>query len=162
MSLKSKVYLSPPKAFTPTLAVAGCFCVHEEKFLLLKRHPDKPQGSRWGLPAGKVEEEETPLAAAIRETYEETGVQLSSSDLKPLSDFYIQRGSDAFTLHIYAVELRTKPALFLKTDENIEALWLSLEEALQLPLLSEGSVILQHCESLRRASEELSLPVQDT
>ena len=35
--------------------VAGCFCSVGNKFLLLKRHSDKPQGGTWCLPAGKIE-----------------------------------------------------------------------------------------------------------
>ena len=37
--------------------------------------------AKFGLPGGKVEENETPQAAAIRETFEETGVKVNSCDL---------------------------------------------------------------------------------
>lgn len=36
----------------------------------------------WGLPKGRVEENETHVECAIRETFEETGIQLSEQDLQ--------------------------------------------------------------------------------
>lgn len=47
------------------------------KFLLLKRSNSEHQYSNyWGLPGGSVEEGETPTDAVIRETFEETGLNI--------------------------------------------------------------------------------------
>lgn len=43
------------------------------KILLMKRRPDDHMGGTWAFPAGKIEDDETPVQAAIREFYEETG-----------------------------------------------------------------------------------------
>jgi mutator protein MutT len=43
--------------------------------------PRKNDPGKYGLPGGKCEEDETPQKAAIRETFEETGVQVNSCRL---------------------------------------------------------------------------------
>ena len=39
----------------------------------------------WELPGGKMEENETPEAALVREVAEELGIQVSTEDLEPLT-----------------------------------------------------------------------------
>jgi 8-oxo-dGTP pyrophosphatase MutT (NUDIX family) len=58
----------------------GVFVFSKDRFLLLQRNKEKPQGGQWGLPAGKIDEGETPLAAAIRELFEETGIQVDTME----------------------------------------------------------------------------------
>jgi ADP-ribose pyrophosphatase YjhB (NUDIX family) len=41
---------------------------------------DKPFNESWSIPKGKVEVGETMINAAIRETYEETNINLSKAD----------------------------------------------------------------------------------
>src|SRR5260221_3901283 len=66
------------------------------------------QRHMWGLPSGKVEENETPLAAAQRELAEEAGVEatewlpLGTYDLSPgimtqVSHIFLARGLRAVT-----------------------------------------------------------------
>jgi len=58
----------------------------EGHVLLLKRHPSAKFAPRqWGFPGGKVEEGETPLEAAVRETQEETTLKVK--DPQPLGQF---------------------------------------------------------------------------
>jgi 8-oxo-dGTP diphosphatase len=43
--------------------------------LLLERHPSSNFApNKWGFPGGKIEEGESPLTAAVRETQEETSI----------------------------------------------------------------------------------------
>jgi ADP-ribose pyrophosphatase YjhB (NUDIX family) len=37
------------------LRVVGCFLWYQDKFLIVLRHPNKPDANMWGLPAGKVD-----------------------------------------------------------------------------------------------------------
>ena len=73
--------------------------VDEHKNLLILKRPDLPiwAARKWALPGGKVEKGETPLEAAIRETKEETNLDVwdlthipeySKSDV----DFYVVGG----------------------------------------------------------------------
>lgn len=51
--------------------------------MLLVQEPDFFTGvAHWTVPAGKVEDGETPAEAAVREVAEESGCQLSVADLE--------------------------------------------------------------------------------
>lgn len=57
---------------------AGLFIVRKNKQLLIA-HPTNHKPNFWSIPKGKVEENETFLEGALRETYEETNLDLSGS-----------------------------------------------------------------------------------
>jgi ADP-ribose pyrophosphatase YjhB (NUDIX family) len=63
---------------------AGAIIEQNGKLLLLQRTMSAFEGS-WNIPAGFVEADESPLEAAIRETYEETGLRV---EVKGLVDVY--------------------------------------------------------------------------
>jgi len=61
--------------------VAACaFVVQENRVLLVKRGVE-PEIGKWALPAGYVDYGEDPQQAAIRETSEETGIDIQISKL---------------------------------------------------------------------------------
>lgn len=52
------------------------------QYLLLRRSTKGSRPGEWDLPGGIIEPGEDPVAAAVRETYEETGLILSVNSLK--------------------------------------------------------------------------------
>lgn len=58
---------------------AGVFLVNKENQILIC-HPTNHPSNVWSIPKGKVEKNEEFIDAAIRETYEETNIDLSDSD----------------------------------------------------------------------------------
>lgn len=60
--------------------VAGCLPVWEERVLLCRRAID-PRAGRWTLPAGFLENGETVIAGAARETMEEANASVVNLDL---------------------------------------------------------------------------------
>jgi 8-oxo-dGTP pyrophosphatase MutT (NUDIX family) len=54
---------------------AGLFLVNREDKILVG-HPTRHNPNFWSIPKGKLDGDETPLQAAIRETYEESNVKL--------------------------------------------------------------------------------------
>ena len=65
---------------------ANVILVDDGKILLLLRAGGWKSGS-WGPPGGGADQGETPKQAAVRETYEESGLRVKSADL----DLLIQR-----------------------------------------------------------------------
>ena len=47
----------------------------------------RSDGKGWGVPGGKVEPDEEPTAAAVRELREETGVEVEPASLRELGRF---------------------------------------------------------------------------
>jgi 8-oxo-dGTP diphosphatase len=60
---------------------ATVFMCRGKKIFLMKRAGSTGEGT-WAIPGGKLEFKEHPLHAAVREIQEETGVELSESDLE--------------------------------------------------------------------------------
>jgi 8-oxo-dGTP pyrophosphatase MutT (NUDIX family) len=58
---------------------AGLFIVRKDGELLVA-HPTNHKPNFWSIPKGKVEENETFLEGALRETFEETNLDLSDND----------------------------------------------------------------------------------
>ncbi|MAU10328.1 MAG: NUDIX hydrolase [Anaerolineaceae bacterium] len=65
--------------YDPKVAVT-IFIEQDEQVLLVQRKND-PGCGKWAMPAGFVEYDEAPEDAAIRETLEETGLQVEITDL---------------------------------------------------------------------------------
>ena len=146
-------FAAPPKNFSPGLQVAGLFCEHKKTILLLKRHPQKSQGNTWGIPAGKLEKGEPPLIGVLREIYEEVGFSPSPELVHPLGTLYKQlfhskedalRGHQgvSFTFHMFLTQLPQIPMICLSLEENIEAKWVTVHEARQLPLIAGAEEVL--------------------
>lgn len=66
-----------PKA-NSLVPAAGILAVDEQGRLLLQRRRDTGQ---WAIPMGRMELGETPSACAVRETLEETGVEVEPTGL---------------------------------------------------------------------------------
>lgn len=60
--------------------VAGCLVVHDGRIVLIRRAV-APRLGYWALPAGYVEDRESPEEAARRETREECGLQVKVEHL---------------------------------------------------------------------------------
>jgi 8-oxo-dGTP pyrophosphatase MutT (NUDIX family) len=133
----------PPPHFSPAWEVSGCFCTCQNKVLLLKRHPSKPQGNTWSLPAGKLEIGETPLQALIMELYEEIGILLDETNIQYVNTLYARIPETDYTFHMFHTHFTTFPSLLLARKENSDYIWCNHEEALQLPLIIGGKEALE-------------------
>lgn len=88
---------------------SGLFIVRSDGKLLVA-HPTNHDEDFWSIPKGKVEDEETLLEAALRETYEETNL-----DLKDSLDFNIYPLDRCMYKHKKKV---LYPFLFLEKKES--------------------------------------------
>lgn len=63
--------------------VAAALVEADGRVLLQQRAPDRAMAGLWEFPGGKVEADELPEAALIRELREELGIEIAPADLAP-------------------------------------------------------------------------------
>ena len=70
----------------PILLVVACALIDSDNRVLITQRPaDKQMAGMWEFPGGKVENNETPEAALMRELDEELGITTFASCLAPLN-----------------------------------------------------------------------------
>ncbi|MGW8248943.1 MAG: NUDIX hydrolase [Acidiferrobacterales bacterium] len=102
--------------------VAGCIPVWQDKILLCKRAIE-PQHGLWTLPAGFMENDESTVEAAMRETMEEAGANVEVRDLYTMISL----------VHINQVYM-----MFLADMTNTE--FAPGEESLEVDLFGESEI----------------------
>lgn len=81
---------------------AGTVVADERGVLLLWRHRFTTDTWGWEVPAGRVDDGETPAQAAARETLEETGWEPGTLEL--MTTYHPLNGSSDATFHLFRAE----------------------------------------------------------
>lgn len=130
------IYKTKPNDFKLKFEIVSCFFEFDNKILLLKRDPNKSQGGKWGVPAGKINPNEGLLAALVREVFEETGNIISEKEFIFYKTIYVKHDYD-FAYHMFNLKLDNKPEVKLSTREHDEYIWISLKDVLKLNLVDD-------------------------
>jgi len=81
----------------PLVLVAACALIDADGRVLISRRPEgKPMAGLWEFPGGKVEPDERPEAALVRELKEELAIDVSEACLAPLT--FASHSYDTFHL----------------------------------------------------------------
>ncbi|MGM5484956.1 MAG: NUDIX hydrolase [Nanobdellota archaeon] len=120
------------------LRTAGMLIECKEEILILKRNPDKKQGSKWGLPAGKVGEGESDKEAVIREVKEETGFDVDPKDVSPVNDLTWHFPEIIVEFPTFRISLEQKFEVKLNPDEHEDYEWITPEECYKRDDLIHG------------------------
>lgn len=81
--------------------VAAALINPDGEVLVQKRAADRSMAGLWEFPGGKIEPNERPENALIRELYEELGISLRPEDLTPLSFASAPLGEQHLLLLLY-------------------------------------------------------------
>jgi 8-oxo-dGTP diphosphatase len=104
--------------------------VEEDRVLLVREGRGRKRG-RWNLPGGRVVEGERLIAAAVRETKEETGYHIKCESLVGVYINTHHRTRPSVRLHLLARVVDGDIAI--DGDEIVDARWFALEQVADLP-----------------------------
>lgn len=112
-------------------AVAVIPITKDNKIVFVEQFRKPLEKSLVEIPAGKLEEGEEPISAAIRELEEETGY--TTNDLSLVTSFYTSPGFADELITIYITDTIEKLATPIAGDEDefVEIIELTLDEAKQ-------------------------------
>ncbi|MDN3506252.1 MAG: NUDIX hydrolase [Simkaniaceae bacterium] len=124
-----EIFETQPSDFDTSLQASACYIQVDQKFLLLQ----KATNLIWTTPGGKLEKGETPLQAAIRELFEETGLRATQPYF--LTKLYFRKPSVDFVFHMFQVKLDALPLVTLSKEHQSYA-WKSPDEFDSLSLIA--------------------------
>lgn len=127
---------------------AGIFFTNGDKVLLLKRSDKGDGAGTWGLPGGKLEDGESPIDAAQRESKEECG-KFKGQRVGEIEE---KDGLHKWTTYFFRIE---KPFKCKLSDEHTEYKWTKIEDIKSLKLHPKFSENLnRHLKTLRSISKK--------
>ena len=114
----------------PTWFFALVVVRHGDRFLLVH---ERKHGELWYLPAGRAEMGEDLIAAACRETLEETGISIQLTGIIRIE--HNPRSDSARVRVIFAGEpINDTPPKSIPDEESLGAAWVALGELSRYPL----------------------------
>ena len=136
--------------------LAGVCLFHRSKMLLLKLVKDNYDNGKWGPPSGHGENGETVLETALRETREETNLDVKVSGIVQAAKLNISDGRE-FLMVVYFAEVKDISKLKIDPKESSDYAWVNLNdiESGKYPIRSEsflGPILI-------KAFKEKSLPL---
>lgn len=105
--------------------LAGTGIIHKNKVLLVQSASGDQKG-KWGPPAGHGEAGETPEQTAIRETKEETGLDVELKGVIQVG--YFNYKDRDYVVVFYMAKAKTLKSLKLQKEEVSNCVWASLGE----------------------------------
>jgi 8-oxo-dGTP pyrophosphatase MutT (NUDIX family) len=138
------VHQNRPEGFNPQVEVAACYLEVNGHFLLIQYTQGRKEGGLWGLPAGKLEKNETPEDALRRELFEETGLLLEPhTPLLPYAPLFFRKPDIDFLFHMFKVNRGMRPEIRL-SKEHQNYCWATLHDLEQLPMVSGSKEAILH------------------
>ena len=140
------IFNEKPENFIPDIEVVGCLIERNGKILLLHRHDNKSEGGKWGVPAGKIDARDNNKKenALLREIKEETGLVFKKEDLVFHKTFFVEYPDKKYFYHYHKTNLKDNVDIFIENNEHQAFKWVSIEEALKMPLVMDEDHCLKH------------------
>jgi 8-oxo-dGTP diphosphatase len=125
------------------LVVAAALINSAGKILLAQRPEGKRLAGKWEFPGGKVEQNESPETALVRELTEELGITVSARDLEPfwfLSHDYVAEFGFHLLMPVYVIRTwQGEP----KPLEHAALSWKSPALMHELPMIEADAELVE-------------------
>ena len=139
------IFKEKPEDFIPDMEVVGCVVECGGKIVLLHRQDHKLEGNKWDLPAGKVDKSDISVREAmVRELREETGIVVDEKVLILHDTFFVAHLGFKFFYHHFNLKLEKIPEIIIAEGEHKAFIWVTPEEALNMPLVMDEDYCLKH------------------
>ena len=139
-----EIHLSRPAATVATIVVRdGAFLLVEE---------ETRSGVRLNQPAGHLEAGETLVAAAVRETLEETGYHVNPTALVGIYRWHAPETGATFLRFAFAGEVLGHDAERTLDDGILRALWLPYDELAARHAMHRSPLVLRCVDDFRAGS----------
>ena len=127
----------------PHITVA-CVIPKDNRFLFVR---EKPKGSIvYNQPAGHLEQNESLISAAERETLEETGWQVEITHFLGIYQYNSPDNDVCYVRHSFVASPRFFREDFILDNDIIDTCWLSVGEALALSSEMRSPIVLKTLE----------------
>jgi len=136
------LFVTRPADFERRFSAVGVVCLCDDSVLMLRREADRSYPERWGIPGGRVGDNEDAERAAVREVLEETALLPSRENLERVRDYFVRSDSFDYDYTVFVWRLRTRPAITISRAEHSEFKWCTLDEALALSLVPDQDVVM--------------------
>lgn len=135
----------------------------KREILIQKRAATKKQGpNKWGLTAGHIDASEEPIHAAIRETFEEVGLEVEAEELQPLlvekisEDFPNVNQTNSCFEYWYLLRTNKKIEEYVIEEKELsEVKYISLEELERIIQTQDDNYTFSDCASMTELFEIL-------
>jgi ADP-ribose pyrophosphatase YjhB (NUDIX family) len=117
--------------------------VRDGDSILMQRRRRPPNEGLYNVPGGKVEPDEDPYEACLREVREETGLVLPHARLRAVLTVVARDTGTQWLLFTFVAERPAGEAAPVVEDEG-ELRWVPLRDIASLPVVSDIPVILPH------------------
>jgi ADP-ribose pyrophosphatase len=106
------------------IAGVGTLIKKEGRYLLIKRAAD-PDAGLWSIPGGLIEVGEKAVEAAIREAYEETGLEIRIISILDVMDKIVIGKDDQVKYHFVIIDYLAEPIAgeLNPRDDALDAQW---------------------------------------
>lgn len=105
---------------------AGCIIIENEKILLVKQ-----TSGNWGFPKGHLEKGESETEAAIRETKEETNLDVTILDENKRYSIEYDTNKGAHKEAVYFLAKKNSNNITRQESEITEIRWFNFKEAIE-------------------------------
>ena len=124
--------------FRPTVygSYVAVWC--EGKILIIKNSYKK----FFTVPCGSIDKGETPIEAAVRELYEETGIKAETSELTLFKTYLNLEEYKKDNIHFYEIYLKNIPEIIVDNREVIWGEFLDPKKALEKSLFTPVKLYL--------------------